>query len=156
MNTNNYHFRPHQVPVLIIVALLMFLTASSCQHEERGFALPEGNANDGKIAFQRLDCNSCHSVGEIAWKGQPDDPNVPLGGKVSKLKSYGELVASVINPSHKISKPYLKNTSDSLGHSKMMVYNQFLTVQELVDIVTFLRSKYNFEPPEVDYYRHFY
>lgn len=156
MTTSNHKRRLHQVPVLILVALLMILISSGCQREGKGFALPEGNANDGKITFLRLDCNACHSVGEIAWKGQDGDPNVPLGGKVSKLKSYGELVASIINPSHKISKPYLKNTSDSLGHSTMMVYNQFLTVQELVDIVTFLRSKYDFEPPEVDYYRHFY
>jgi len=123
---------------------------TSCNEEERGFALPEGDIEQGKSAFSRLSCNECHSIAEIAWKGGPDNLNVQLGGELPGKKTYGELVTSVINPSHKIALPYTQNndtpTTDA-GGSKMKNYNYVMTVQELIDLVAFLQSEYKISIP---------
>lgn len=144
------------VTYLFVLFLFFVVLLSGCQSQSQGFALPEGSAEDGKITFLRLNCEACHSVGDIARKGIPDEPDVPLGGEITRAKTYGELVTSIINPSHKISKGYLPNVKDAQGNSRMMIYNQFMTVQELVDLVTFLQEEYDVVPPPNDYYRHFY
>lgn len=140
---------------MIIVFLLAILSA--CQSESRGFILPEGNVAKGKQVFSDLNCSRCHSIGELKWDGgeAEDDPHIKLGGEVTTLKTYGELVTSVINPSHKISqRDRTKQVlTDSLGVSKMEVYhyNEIMTVQELVDLVTFLQSEYKLVMPQNPY-----
>lgn len=141
-----------------VSAIILILAAfSSCQNESHGFILPEGDIAKGKQTFIDLNCTRCHSIGEIKWDGgeTEDDPHVKLGGEVTMLKTYGELVTSVINPSHKISqKDQSKQIlTDSLGASKMEVYhyNEIMTVQELVDLVTFLQSEYKLAMPQNPY-----
>ena len=58
----------------------------------------------------------------------------------------------VINPSHKIAKVSVSDTlTTTSGQSKMQVYNQFMSVQELIDIVAFLQSEYKLELPSNPY-----
>jgi hypothetical protein len=116
--------------------------------EGRGFALPEGNLNAGELAFTTYNCNDCHSIGTIQFAGSDDDAHIPLGGETTKLKTYGELVTSVINPSHKVSSRYQEIVDTG---NEMRSYNDIMTVQELVDIVTFLQSEYHFTVPETHY-----
>ena len=127
---------------------------ASCSQEGRGFALPKGDVEAGKTSFASLRCNDCHSIGDIKWIGNENDPHVKLGGEVSKIKTYGELVTSVINPSHKIGKAN-KEYTQGTGESMMMNYNEIITVQELIDIVTFLQSKYEIVVSD-QYYPHYY
>lgn len=123
---------------------------TSCNEQERGFALPEGDIERGKAAFTRLSCTECHTIGDIAYKGGPDNLNIQLGGELPSKKTYGELVTSIINPSHKIAQPYTQNndtpTTDA-GGSKMKNYNYVMSVQELIDLVTFLQSEYKIKIP---------
>ena len=111
----------------------------------------------GKQAFQNLNCDNCHHIGDIKWTGNADinDPDIQLGGAVSSIKTYGELVTSVINPSHKISQAAMNDQELTLpdGSSKMerYSYNYVMTVQELVDIVTFLQSEYSVVTPRKTY-----
>ena len=121
-----------------------------CNEQERGFALPEGNIEQGKAAYTRLSCNECHSISEIPWKGGRDSLNIQLGGELPTKKTYGELVTSVINPSHKIAMPYTHKNGTSTtaaGLSKMNNYNYVMTVQELIDLVAFLKSEYKIKVP---------
>jgi mono/diheme cytochrome c family protein len=140
--------------------LLTLLLAVSCQRQARGFVLPEGNSEKGAKLFADLHCNDCHSIGAIAWAGSKDTgiPHVPLGGKVTALKTYGELVTSVIHPSHKISSVYRERIGSTLpgGRSRMEQYNynEAMTVQELIDIVAFLQSEYEIVVPEGYYTDH--
>ena len=115
---------------------LAFAAFSSCNMESRGFALPQGDIDKGKETFFELGCNHCHSAGDIEWSGNPDDINVALGGEVSSKKTYGELVTSIINPSHKIAHKYRDEGMTEQGASKMRIYNEVMTVQNLVDIGT--------------------
>ena len=144
--------------VWILPAVAMLFTA--CENQSRGFVLPEGDAMHGKVLFQELNCTRCHSIGDIAWTGSAryDDVHVKLGGDVTHLKTYGELVTSVINPSHKISQQDTSHQKLTLieGMSKMELprYNEIMTVQELVDIVAFLQSEYKLVVPDVTYPYH--
>ena len=64
-------------------------------------------------------------------------------------KTYAQLVTSVINPSHKLaprSKSIDEKISNDDGSSKMRVFNDVMTVQELIDLVAFLQPKYQENP----------
>ena len=112
---------------------------------EQGFRLPDGNAEAGRAAFVYMQCHECHSVvgEELPQIPGMDAPYIELGGKVSKVKTYGELVTSIINPSHKLAKGYKVDDIAVDGESKMRVYNRVMTVQELIDIVMFLQPHYD-------------
>ena len=70
-----------------------------------------------------------------------------LGGEVSKVKTYGDLLTSIINPSHKLAKGYPLDAVSDDGESKMYRYNDYMTVQELIDIVMFLQPHYEIVIP---------
>jgi hypothetical protein len=143
--------------VLFLIAGLAVVTACQDRTAMRNFVLPEGDVADGKQAYKDLYCNDCHSIGDIGWNGSEEagDVHIPLGGEVTRIKSYGELLTSVINPSHRISKKYKKDQEVTLpgDQSKMELYNynEVMTVQELVDIVMFLQSEYELIVPENTY-----
>ena len=136
---------------LLFMLIGLFLIIG-CNKESRGFALPAGDVEEGKATFVNLGCNECHRVSDIPWIGNAEGLNIHLGGEVSQIKTYGELVTSVINPSHKIGYSYLQEVADAEGKSKMRVYNEVMTVQQLVDVVTFLQSEYKIVRPQMDYY----
>ncbi|MFL1011014.1 hypothetical protein [Flavisericum labens] len=141
--------------LLVFVLLCGSLLISSCNKQARAFALPEGDIEKGKVTYKRLACNECHIISEIEWRGGSDNLKIPLGGEVSNQKSYGELVTSVINPSHKIARFYNQKTSTEEGLSKMRNYNEVMTVQELIDLVTFLKSEYQIITQPTDYYPYY-
>lgn len=91
-----------------------------------------------------MSCNQCHSLPGVEWIGESvgNAIHVPLGGKVGKVKSYEELVTSIINPSHKIHKRHLVEPFSTEGESNMLKYNEILKVEDLVNIVTFLQTEY--------------
>lgn len=156
MNTHKKHiWRPFAWWIWVFFGAMALFTA--CQNESRGFVLPDGDIEAGKQTFLDLNCNRCHSIGDIKWHGSErySDPYVKLGGEVTAMKTYGELVTSVINPSHKISQRSLNEETITLapGMSKMELYryNQIMTVEELVNIVTFLQSEYELVRPRDPY-----
>jgi hypothetical protein len=141
--------------LLVFILLCGGVLISSCNEQARGFALPAGDIEEGKATYMRLACNECHSISEIEWMGGSDSLKIHLGGEVSNKKSYGDLVTSVINPSHKIARGYKQETTTETGLSKMKNYNDVMTVQELIDLVTFLQSEYKLKPPTTNYYPYY-
>jgi len=137
--------------LIVFVLLCGSLLISSCNSQARGFALPEGDIEKGKVTYKRLACIECHSIPNIEWKGGKDNLKIHLGGEVTSLKTYGDLVTSVINPSHKVASFYNQKTSTEGGLSKMKNYNEVMTVQELIDLVTFLQSEYQVVSPPTHY-----
>ncbi len=130
--------------LLMLGALMITLTACDTgPNSPRGFSLPAGDAERGKQVFLYTGCLSCHSIegveSDIAIELETP---VKLGGKVTRIKTYGELVTSVINPSHKIAKGYKPVNVQEEGVSKMRNYNDTLTVTQLIDLVTFLETHY--------------
>lgn len=137
--------------LIVFVLLCGSLLISSCNSQARGFALPEGDIEKGKVTYKRLACIECHSIPNIEWKGGKDNLKIHLGGEVTSLKTYGDLVTSVINPSHKVASFYNQKTSTEGGLSNMKNYNEIMTVQELIDLVTFLQSEYQVVSPPTHY-----
>jgi len=137
--------------LIVFVLLCGSLLISSCNSQARGFALPEGDIEKGKVTYKRLACIECHSIPNIEWKGGKDNLKIHLGGEVTSLKTYGDLVTSVINPSHKVASFYNQKTSTEGGLSNMKNYNEIMTVQELIDLVTFLQSEYQVISPPTHY-----
>jgi mono/diheme cytochrome c family protein len=120
---------------------------------EQGFRLPDGDAVAGREAFLYMQCHQCHSIEGVelpAIPGQPP-PYVELGGAVSKVKTYGELVTAIINPSHRLAQGYARDVVAVEGESKMYNYNAHMTVKELTDIVMYLQPMYNVQVPEYHY-----
>ena len=144
--------------VLSILTLLLTLVVAlgGCDEDrtmsERGFRLPDGNAMAGRETFLYMHCNQCHTIkGEQLPTISGFEPFVELGGAVTRVKTYGELVTAIINPSHKLAEGYPEELVSDNGTSKMYIYNGFMTVQELTDIVMFLQPHYAVVPPEFHY-----
>ena len=142
-------------PVVILILLCGGLLLSGCNEQAIGFALPEGDIEQGKATYMKLSCYECHSMAGIEWKPGSDSLKIPLGGSVSSLKTYGELVTSVINPSHKIAPGYKLETATGEDLSMMKNYNEVMTVQELVDLVSYLKSEYDLDLPTTNYYPYY-
>ena len=141
---------------VITLLLTCVLALSGCDEEramsERGFRLPDGNAQAGRETFLYMHCNQCHTIaGEELPEIAGFEPFVELGGPVTRVRTYGELVTAIINPSHKLADGYPADLVSEDGKSKMYVYNGFMTVQELTDIVMFLQPYYDVVPPEFHY-----
>ena len=141
------------VATLMLVAAAVLLAA--CDRDpmsERGFRLPEGNAMAGRETFQYMQCNQCHTIADETLPLVPGyEPYVELGGQVTRVKTYGELVTSIINPSHKLAEGYAEELVSEGGESKMYVYNGYMTIQELIDLVAYLQPHYDVVVPAFEY-----
>ena len=139
-----------------LVSFAMVLALGACEADrmsEKGFSLPEGNALNGREAFVYMHCHECHTVAgeEFPELAMADPPFVQLGGNVTRVKTYGQLVTAIINPSHKLAQGYPAELVSNEGESMMPVYNGYMTVQELIDIVAFLQPHYNVYVPQYEY-----
>ncbi len=141
-----------------LVSLLLVCAAfCGCDRDtlmsERGFRLPDGDSQAGRAAFIDLQCHQCHSLRGEEFPEIPgvEPPYVELGGTVTRVKTYGELITAIINPSHKLAAGYEKEVVADDSESKMYVYNPFMTVQQLIDIVMFLQPYYDVVVPQYKY-----
>jgi sulfur-oxidizing protein SoxX len=140
------------MPTLLFLLIVALTGCNRDRMSERGFSLPEGDAVAGREAFLYMQCNQCHTInGEELPEIPGAVPYVELGGTVTRIKSYGELVTSVINPSHKLADGYPGSLVSVDGESNMYVYNRHMTVQELIDLVMFLQPFYEVVVPAFDY-----
>lgn len=115
-----------------------------------GFRLPGGDASAGRLAFESLKCHQCHRVEGVDFPAPSVHPPVPvvLGGEVPHVKTDGELVTSIVNPSHRITGAY--NPEEVMrpdGSSRMPDMTDAMTVHQLVDIVAFLQARYTVVRP---------
>jgi len=135
--------------------LLVLLAA--CQgpiSPESAIVLPEGDAERGKAAFVSLQCTACHVVEDVDLPAPETEGPVRfnLGGQVTRIRSYGELVTSVANPTHRLARSYRQEELTVDGESLMPALNDVMTVSELTDIVAFLQEQYELKPrPRYNY-----
>jgi len=119
----------------------------------KGFRLPDGNAAIGREAFLYMQCHQCHTINGEQLPIIPGQelPYVELGGKVTQVKTYGQLITAIINPSHELAPGYAEELVSEDGESNMYVYNHHMTVQELIDIVMYLQPHYDVVVPRGKY-----
>jgi mono/diheme cytochrome c family protein len=147
------------IKILVFCACIGALAAcDSGPKSARGFRLPDGDVDKGQAVFIELQCISCHRISEMELPAptEPGPVMVILGGESQSVKTYGELVSSIINPSHKLIGGYPEEAISRDGKSLMTVYNDRMTVQQLIDLVAFLQSKYEVVVPEYTYYGYRY
>jgi len=107
-----------------------------------GIHLPEGDASAGEMHFVSLGCVGCHSVIGAELPEPVGPVRVLLGSRTGRRMSYGELVTSIVNPSHRLSGRYSRDEVSREGESLMTSYNDVLTVTQLTDLVAFLQAHY--------------
>ncbi|MFT5278197.1 MAG: sulfur-oxidizing protein SoxX [Glaciecola sp.] len=143
------------------VMIVVIVSLSACdagRDSPKGFSLPKGDKVKGKQVFIKHQCLSCHLIADVEANGitrELEEP-IQLGRKTAKVITYAELLTSIINPSHKISRGYLVNSVDESGNSIMRNYNDVMTVAELVDLVTYLQPHFKVTPVEYSPYRNYY
>ena len=72
---------------------------------------------------------------------------VELGGKVPVPRTDGELLAAIVDPSHRLAPGYERHQVASGKLSRMGDFGASLSVSELIDLVAFVQSRYVVEPP---------
>jgi hypothetical protein len=116
----------------------------------RGLRLPDGDIEKGRIAFVELGCQGCHEVAGVdAATAERAPTMVKLGGPVRRVETYGELVTSIVNPSHGLTRLYPAEEVAIGGESRMEDFNDTMTVSQLINLVAFLQSQYELLPEPV-------
>ena len=138
----------------LFVAASLIAVLAGCASNDDKFTLPAGDAARGQDDFIKFRCYDCHQVHGVKLPPgeEPNQAVVELGGTVEHLNKYGDLVTAIVNPSHRLAKGYTPELIATDGKSKMTVYNDVMTVTQLVDIVAFLQSHYELRPYEPTHY----
>ncbi len=140
---------------LVVVISMMDVGCRPAPKSGKGFTLPDGDVYAGKTVYINMQCSVCHQIGVVKRDDATAEMSIKLGGEVSRIKTYGELVTSIINPSHKLAKGYSHEETSLDGESKMKSYNDVLTVSQLIDLVAFIQSEYElleYEPTDYPVY----
>jgi hypothetical protein len=101
------------------------------------FSFPDGDPNAGKTVFINMQCYSCHAI-NIPGEKLPSDAGgigPDLNGYSAFPKEY--LAESIIKAHTVVAAPgyVVKQGKAAMGN-----YNHFMTIQEMIDIVAFLRQ----------------
>ncbi len=93
-----------------------------------------------------LRCSSCHEVegleGDLPAPVATPLTGVKLGGLAMREPTDGELVTSIVNPSHRLYPAGEEERITSGEGSRMGNLNASMSVQDLIDIVAFLHDRY--------------
>lgn len=135
--------------VWTFAALTLAALVTGCAYSPVfSFPIEEGSIDAGRQAFIDHQCHRCHSVAGVRLPelaGAPP-PILELGGETSAVKSYAELVTSIINPNHVISERYREqlrlDAIVPLNSPMPTPQLDNMTVRQLIDIVAFLDSRY--------------
>ena len=129
-----------------LVAIIAVFCLSACEQvdqRENTVYLPEGDAAKGKETFVELGCIGCHNVvGADLPEAAEAGSRVLLGSQNRRSLSYGQLVTSIVNPSHRLSPRYRSDQVSADGQSLMTAYNDVMTVTQLTDLAAFLQQHY--------------
>jgi mono/diheme cytochrome c family protein len=102
------------------------------------FTLPKGNPAKGREVFEKLECYSCHQVAGERFPAPSDTAR--LGPELASMAGHHPpefFAESIVNPSAVVDDRAWRGPD---GSSKMPSYNDAITVQELIDLVAYLKA----------------
>lgn len=132
----------------IVAGLLATTLMVGCATTNFGFPIERGSIDDGRQAFIDHQCHQCHSVSGVRMPplAGASAPILELGGDPLGVRTFAELMTSIINPNHVISERYRDqlrlNAQVPLDSPMPMPHIDTMTVRQLIDLVTFLDSRY--------------
>lgn len=132
---------PFFVTSLGLISLIMSGCAPSPQSTQ-GFVFPEGDLVRGQATFVELKCYECHQVdgvSDLPAAVVDSGKVVILGGEVRKTKTYGDLLTAIIHPEQAVT---ARAADRTMSDETMPVVNDVMTVQQMLDLVTFLSPRY--------------
>jgi sulfur-oxidizing protein SoxX len=132
--------------LLIVLGALGVVTAS-CDRgikSTRSFTFPTGDAARGQAAFVALKCTACHTVVGVTLPKTtaPADQTLALGGQVAHLRTYGDLLTAIVHPNAGLSDKLPMAQWRKMEKTPMRPVNDVMTVQQMIDLVTFLQPRY--------------
>ncbi len=130
----------------LLMSSLVFANRDEGMMPADGFFLSEGNPEAGQKAFVRLRCNACHWV--------QNEPNLtsPVAEKLGPMLGWkqadyspGWIANSFVSPSHTIA---FNSDGEADGGelSRMGDFKDTMTVREMMDIVSYIKSLRNTNP----------
>jgi sulfur-oxidizing protein SoxX len=135
------------ITITSITLLIAGSLACGTSHKSAsGFHFPDGDAERGKVAFIDLKCYNCHQVAGVEMPPSEISKPIVLGGITPFVKTDGQFVTAIVDPSHRFGSRYAKLPDGSVKLSRMARCGGVATVSQLVDLVTFLQSQYELQP----------
>ncbi len=134
--------------IVFMTAATLLTVACSKEQPVKNFVLPKGDIEAGREVFIAFNCYRCHDIDGVELPERTFEPPfvVQLGGKVMRVKDYGELLTAVVYPNHVISPSYqtkLEEVGRDADLSPMPPFGDIMTVTELTDLVEFLHAQYS-------------
>jgi hypothetical protein len=133
---------PYALTLTLVLLLASFALAQKARPAQPSvpkgwsFSFPDGDPNTGKLLYVDLECYACHTIKlpKESLAARPGNVGPELTGYSVLPKEY--LASSIIKAHPVVAAPgyTVKDGKASMGN-----YNHFLTVQELVDLVAFLK-----------------
>ncbi|MBT8462260.1 MAG: cytochrome c [Gemmatimonadetes bacterium] len=126
----------------VLAAVLLTPACGRVTGSDGALKLPPGDVAAGKAAFQELGCVQCHSVAGVDGLPAPTGSiKMELGGRTHHVRNQGQLVTAIIHPTHSISGRAPAETRRA-GATPMTSLNDSMTVTEMINLVSFLDSRY--------------
>jgi len=135
---------------LMVVALVgVMMGCATARDEAKGFRLSDsGDLLRGKAAFVEFGCTTCHELRGATHLPTPTIQRIVLGGSVVKEPSDGAVVTAIINPAYHAARfPVAKGATGV--RLRMPEYASHMTVQQLTDLVAYVKSRYAIAPAAV-------
>lgn len=130
------------VGALVVLSTLALCGCEAPQKSAAAFHLPDGDPVRGRAAFVELRCHACHAVAGVTDLPKPvADPPLPfvLGGKSAVVRTDGEMVTAILDPSHRITMASPAGVQSG-RLSRMGDFTEAMTVRQLIDLVAFVHA----------------
>jgi len=101
------------------------------------FTWPQGDPVKGREVFVKLECYSCHAIQGEQFPAPSGDVGPELAA-MAALHEAAYFAEAIINPNTVIEPDKGYEAAD--GASKMPSYNDLVTIQEVVDLVAYLKG----------------
>lgn len=157
MNLNRAYLKRAVVILAVVFSGSLFGDEAVTQEKtapSKGFRFIGGNPEDGKIAFNILNCIECHSIKGENVPAPPHKRRIDLQLAVEMrfVKRYEDLVLAITNPRHVMNEQYRAIINDTEAQGELEPLMPSLTddmsAQQLMDLTAFLHQAYARELPK--------